>query len=347
MTYPGIGIVPRAIDGKIFVTDVYDGSPAASAGVKAGDEIVSAWTARPMPRSARSPARPARRRRCSCGARRRRRPSRSTCRCRRLQPNETFENAIRASVRVIEAGNRRIGYLRIWSFASQGVEEVVMDRIASEPLKSADGLVLDMRGRWGGAPADATDIFVGKAPARRVDRPAGRRRDRQCALAQAGGRHHRRGITQRHGDSRARPEAGRRAARRRKDRRRGPRRPRLRLSDNSLMLLAVADVRVDGERLEGVGVTPDIEVPFDAPLFRRRRPAARPRGRGDAAHPDGLSRSREAGAPANPRAVVMPGLDPGIHAAASPKDATVEEWIAGSSPPMTTTLRARRLSSEP
>jgi carboxyl-terminal processing protease len=34
------------------------------------------------------------------------------------------------------------------------------------------------------------------------------------------------------------------------------------LSDGSLLLLAVADVRVDGQRLEGVGVTPTIEVPF-------------------------------------------------------------------------------------
>jgi carboxyl-terminal processing protease len=36
-----------------------------------------------------------------------------------------------------------------------------------------------------------------------------------------------------------------------------------RLRDNSLLEVAVLDVRVDGERLEGVGVAPDIEVPFD------------------------------------------------------------------------------------
>ena len=41
-------------------------------------------------------------------------------------------------------------------------------------------------------------------------------------------------------------------------------------SDNSLLLLAVADVRVDGERLEGAGVAPDIEVPFTLPIRRRR-----------------------------------------------------------------------------
>ena len=32
-----------------------------------------------------------------------------------------------------------------------------------------------------------------------------------------------------------------------------------------LLYLAVLDVRVDGERLEGRGVTPDVEVPFEVP----------------------------------------------------------------------------------
>lgn len=36
------------------------------------------------------------------------------------------------------------------------------------------------------------------------------------------------------------------------------------LSDGSLLCIAVADVRVAGNRLEGSGVTPDIEVPFDS-----------------------------------------------------------------------------------
>src|SRR3954451_14635837 len=40
IVYPGIGIASEVIDGKRFVSDVYDGSPAASAGVKQGDEII-------------------------------------------------------------------------------------------------------------------------------------------------------------------------------------------------------------------------------------------------------------------------------------------------------------------
>jgi hypothetical protein len=36
------------------------------------------------------------------------------------------------------------------------------------------------------------------------------------------------------------------------------------------------------------------------------------------------------------RPVVMPGLDPGIHSVALAQGSTVPEWIAGSSPAMTT-----------
>ena len=42
------------------------------------------------------------------------------------------------------------------------------------------------------------------------------------------------------------------------------------IGDDGLLLLAVEDVLVDGQRLEGVGVTPTIEVPFDLALRGRR-----------------------------------------------------------------------------
>ena len=35
------------------------------------------------------------------------------------------------------------------------------------------------------------------------------------------------------------------------------------IGENEALYLAVLEGRVDGERLEGVGVAPDIEVPFD------------------------------------------------------------------------------------
>ena len=88
-----------------------------------------------------------------------------------------------------------------------------MDLLTSEPLKGADGLVLDMRGRWGGAPPDATDLFVGRSPTDGRHRPRRRRRAslttswRKPVVGIIDER-----IAERHGDPRARPEAGRRAA---------------------------------------------------------------------------------------------------------------------------------------
>jgi carboxyl-terminal processing protease len=35
------------------------------------------------------------------------------------------------------------------------------------------------------------------------------------------------------------------------------------LGDGSLLEIAVLDVRLDGERIEGVGIAPTVEVPFD------------------------------------------------------------------------------------
>jgi carboxyl-terminal processing protease len=48
------------------------------------------------------------------------------------------------------------------------------------------------------------------------------------------------------------------------------------MSDGGLLLLAVADVTVDGQRLEGVGVAPTIEVSFD-PVYSAGRDPQRDR----------------------------------------------------------------------
>jgi carboxyl-terminal processing protease len=44
------------------------------------------------------------------------------------------------------------------------------------------------------------------------------------------------------------------------------------LRDGSLLMIAVADVQVDGERLEGIGVEPDLAVPRDLPYSAGRDP---------------------------------------------------------------------------
>jgi len=44
------------------------------------------------------------------------------------------------------------------------------------------------------------------------------------------------------------------------------------LQDSSLLYLAVVDVFVNGERLEGKGVTPDIEAPFEVEYAQGKNP---------------------------------------------------------------------------
>ncbi len=44
------------------------------------------------------------------------------------------------------------------------------------------------------------------------------------------------------------------------------------LSDKALLYLAVGDILVDGQRLEGVGVAPDVEVPDRLPFAQGADP---------------------------------------------------------------------------
>ena len=42
VAYTGIGVVPRALEGRVFLAAVYHGGPAERAGLLVGDEIVAA-----------------------------------------------------------------------------------------------------------------------------------------------------------------------------------------------------------------------------------------------------------------------------------------------------------------
>jgi C-terminal processing protease CtpA/Prc len=262
VTYPGIGMVLQTIDGKLFVADVYDGGPAARSGVKLGDEIVRV-DGEPYAPIASFQGTVGRAvtlevRRAAAAA-----LLAIPVPVERLQPRDLFLDTIRSSVRIVQNDGRRIGYLRLWAFAFPGVDDLVMELLASEPLSEAEGLVLDMRGRWGGAPADATDIFLGNSPLVEL---TGRDGDEHVANA----RWHRPlvGIIDEgtrsgmemlaHGLKRAGvPLVGTRTAGAVLAGR------VFRLRDNSLLELAVLDVHVDGARLEGRGVPPDVQVAFD------------------------------------------------------------------------------------
>jgi len=262
ITYEGIGIATRIIDGNVFVADVYDGGPAALANVKVGDEILAVdgglfsevasfrgksggdvvLTLRRMENGPELDIK---------------------VRVRRLQPSETLLNAIEQSAKVIDRDGRRIGYIRIWAYTHREVSGILNAVLGGGRFADVDGLVLDLRSRWGGAPADAAELVVGGTPEMQMIERNGdvryvntRWHKPVVGIIDEGTRSgmdifanafKKNGIpligTETAGDV----VAGRGYL----------------LPDDSLLVVAVADVLVDGRRLEGNPVQPDFEVPFD------------------------------------------------------------------------------------
>ncbi len=261
--YDGIGIATQVIDGKVFVTDVYDGAPAWRAAVKPGDEILSVdgapFTEIGSFRGKAGKLAELRLRRTADGA-----PITVNVQVASLQPSETFLKAIDASARVINRDGRKIGVIRLWSYTSgEAVTGILYDQIGEGRLKDVDGLVLDLRGRWGGAPADAAETFVGGSADMRMVGRDGRedfvneRWHKPLVAVIDEGTRSGMEILAYSLKKNGVPLVGAATA--------GNvlAATGFLLPDDSLLLLAVDNVFVDSKRLEGNPIEPDIAVPFD------------------------------------------------------------------------------------
>lgn len=262
VVYDGIGIRLGAdLDGLgAPIIGVYDGGPADRAGLMAGERLLAVQggpadpvlafqglSGQTVPLDIRG-----------LDGRIRQVPVDVTT----IRPNRLFRQSIAASARILpDAGGSRLGYLRIWSWAGRPMQAAVAEVLApGGALAGADGLVLDLRWGWGGARPDYADLFVGGAPqTETIDRDGARETITvrwQRPMVVLIGPETRSGKEivayglQRSGV----PLVGTRSA--------GAvlaARPFL-LSDNSLLTIPVLDVVVDGIRLEGTGLQPDIPV---------------------------------------------------------------------------------------
>jgi carboxyl-terminal processing protease len=260
--YAGIGMVARKIDGRLFIAQIYHGSTAQRAGLEIGDEIV-AVDGKPYQPIASFKDRAGQTvtvtiRRTADAA-----PLDIAVPVVWIQPNASLREAIRSSARTIEHNGQRIGYLRVWTYAAGRMHSLLTEMIASETLRNADGLVLDLRSRWGGSASEAADLFLGRSRDMTIiDRDGqekvvvARWRKPLVAIIDQGTRSSMEIFAQAlqqaaipliGSHSAGAVLAGRGFI----------------LKDNSLLVLAVNDVRIDGQRLENVGVSPDIEVPYD------------------------------------------------------------------------------------
>ena len=144
--------------------------------------------------------------------------------------------------------------------------DAVAEALATGPLKDADGLVLDLRGRWGGGSSDAAELFFGDTPPFRLIRRGG-----EDILANV--RWHRPIVAIIDEGTRSGLEVFAYALKANDIPLVGTRTAGALLAgrayllpDDSLLELAVSDAVIgDDVRLEGSGVTPDVPVPFSLP----------------------------------------------------------------------------------
>ena len=263
--YPGIGMIARPGNGLWFVSDVYDGSPAARAGILVGDEIIAIDGA-PYHEITSFQGKVGR----TVDVELRHRPGAEPVgvkvKVELLKPLPMFEQAITDSAKIVERDGRKIGYIRLWTLAAPGSMDAVAEALATGPLRDADGLVLDLRGRWGGGSSDAAELFVGDTPSFRLI-PRG---DKEIL---ANVRWHRPLVAIIDEGTRSGLEVFAYALKANGIPLVGTRTAGALLAgtayvlpDDSLLELAVSDAVIgDDVRLEGSGVQPDVPVPFSLP----------------------------------------------------------------------------------
>ena len=265
VSYPGIGIFTREFEGKTFVIGVIAGLAAAKAGVAVGDEIVAVDDAPFQPvasfRDKVGLAVKLSLRRALGGP-----VSVVEVKPERIEPGKAFRNAMSEGARIIEANGKRIGYIRVWSYAGQDYQDILMEELASGRLKDADALIWDLRDGWGGAQPRYLDLFNARGPDMTFTERSGKTdfasfkwRKPVAMLINEGTRSGKEVLAYGfkkygYGEVIGTRTAGALLAGR-----------GYLLSDGSFLMVAVNDVAVDGERLEGKGVAPTIEVPFAVP----------------------------------------------------------------------------------
>ncbi len=247
---------------SLVVTGLWYGGNADRAGLFTGDEILAVDGESPHPiRSFREKGG----KEATLTVRRRPRedPREIVVPVVSIRPNLAFLNATQRSVRVLDHAERRIGYIQIPSYASSRVQDVLVREMFDGKFREADALLIDIRGGIGGASPSYVDPFLPgpvltmrsrsgevSVEPRRWTRPVGLlidegTRSGKEVIAHAFRKYNLGPVI---GENTAGAVLGGTV---------------FVLPDDSILSLAVVEVEVDGARIEGAGVEPDIGVSFD------------------------------------------------------------------------------------
>lgn len=258
--YASVGLLTERKDRQIVVVSVLDGSPAQAAGFKKGDlmqsingeaysiellkKYVDQVVSFPVQRNGRSlvlEATP-----------------------QMVKATEEMLEASRQSARLIEKDGRKVAYLHMWSFAGQQYYELLREQLLYSDLAQAEALVLDIRDGWGGASPEYLNIFNQNIPNLKFYDRQGNAREFSTQwrkpvglLINGGSRSGKEILAYGFKKYDIGPVIGERTAG-------AVTAGRIFfLPDNSLLYLAVNEVAVDGEILEGIGVYPDFPANDD------------------------------------------------------------------------------------
>jgi carboxyl-terminal processing protease len=265
----GVDVVERP-EG-LFVRHVFAGGPADKAGLKRGDRIVGVegkpfHPVRSLKDRAGKPT-PVTVERAK-GAQ----PLTVSVTPRRIDPKAEWLEAQEKGSRILERGGKRVAYQHLYSCAGPEHQDALAEYLLDK-AQEADALVVDLRDGWGGCNVEFLNLFNTRLP---VLTSVGR--DGKQAVVM--GSWVKPVVLLVNGGSRSGKEVVAFAMKQREmakvvgERTAGavlagtP----LRLSNGDLLYLAVMDGAVDGTRLEGVGVTPDIEVPDALPYAAGKDP---------------------------------------------------------------------------
>ena len=261
--YPTVGLLTERIEGQDFVVSVLPGGAADNAGILAGDEIVAVdgLPYHPIDSLATSIGREV-----SFTIQRQRYGSRQTVAMMPVLLNPKLEmlEAEQASIRSIPAQGKQIGYIHIYSYAGEEYHQELVSALSWGALKTCDAVIIDLRYGLGGADPSYLNLFNRQVPVIISTDRSGktyhydpqlrkptvylvnqRTRSGKEILAFGAQQYHLATVI---GERTAGAVLG------------GKLYP---LSNGDLLYLAGRTSLVDGVNLEGVGVTPDIEVPRD------------------------------------------------------------------------------------
>lgn len=271
--YPGIGVFTSRINGQHFVRGVLQGLPAHKGGVLLGDRIVSVDGA---------PFHPIRSFEGKAGKAVTLAVERSAGVFKNLSitpamldGSTVFIDAMKASVEVIEQGGQKVGYIHAWSYAGKAYQEILELELLFGRLKTADALVLDIRDGLGGASPSNLNIFTQRCLTWTAKPRTGELESYPSCwmkpvvlLVDQGSRSGKELLSYAFKRGRVGPIVGTRTA--------GAVMAGTIFAneaDASLLYLATKEVILDdGTRLEGAGVHPDIEVPFNLPFAQGQDP---------------------------------------------------------------------------